>query len=71
MPEKKKFKLGRFLIRYLGACFIIFGLLVMAVGLPAHSLPFLGLGLGLIYCTTKHFKKWVGGLRSAQGRNPS
>lgn len=72
MPAKKEFQLGCFLIRYLSACLIIFGLLVAAFGLPRHALPFLALGTLGIYTTTKRFKNWLSRVRGRPtGGNPS
>lgn len=67
MPKNGKLNLGRFIIRYFGVCFLAFGLLVLWFGLGLYAIPFLLLGIAILYATTNHFKRLITGApRSAK-----
>lgn len=60
-PPKKKGGCGIFIARYFGGCFLAFGLLVLWFGLGLYALPFLLLGIFILYATTKHFRRLITG----------
>lgn len=66
--KKKKSCLGILQI-YFGACFLLFGLLVVIVDLPFRfSAPFLLIGAVLLITATQLFRNWIASLIAARRR---
>jgi hypothetical protein len=68
--EKSSTSISKMALRFFGACFSIFGVLVLAVGLPKYSIIFILAGAGLIFLTTKLSRSWMSSLMGAVIRRP-
>lgn len=68
VSEKKRSQIGKSVARFFGSCLGIFGLLVVAFGMPKYGIPFILAGAVTIYAPTEDFRSRLERLLSGRRR---